>query len=419
LLRAPAAMNGVVLLGPCQIGKTTLLAQAVQRLLDERVEPKSILYVSLAEPAYIGLTPEEVVRLFLAMHGHGPAAPLTVLLDGIEYLPGWEAHLATLIDLFPATRFCASGSVAPKPGVGRWIEYLLPPLSFAEFVDLTHRTDQLFERGTRKLRGIAALNRVFVEYLNLGGFPAPLFDDTVRDGMEGFAAGDIVARALLHDGPSVYGIADPAELKQLLASLARDPGAEVSVEALSQQLRIAKNTVRKYLDYLEASFLTRRVHRVDGEARRFQRATHFKVYLTNSSLRAALFGAVDERSEAIEGVAQSAYFAELFRSASGADTFYARWDGGEIAAVGLDPAGQHVRHASEIRWDDGIVETAETALRPLLDFCKRMGIGATTVTTKTARLDRTIDGIEIGFWPLAQLVYEIARIKFERQAATG
>ena len=58
---------------------------------------------------------------------------------------------------------------------------------------------------------------------------------------------------------------------------------------MSRESGIKKDIIRKYLEYLEAAFLISIVHKVDVNARKFERITNFKVYLTNPSLRTALF----------------------------------------------------------------------------------------------------------------------------------
>lgn len=68
---------------------------------------------------------------------------------------------------------------------------------------------------------------------------------------------------------------------------------ELSLQELSANSGVAKNTIKRYVEYLEAAFLIRTVHRIDESARRFHRARTFKVYLTNPSMRAALFAPVD------------------------------------------------------------------------------------------------------------------------------
>ncbi len=97
-------------------------------------------------------------------------------------------------------------------------------------------------------------------------------------------------KVLLHDLPSLYGIEDIQELNKLFTALAYNTGQEISLDSLSQNANVAKNTIQRYIDYLEAAFLITRVRRIDEKAQRFQRQRNFKVYLTNPSMRAALFG---------------------------------------------------------------------------------------------------------------------------------
>ena len=74
---------------------------------------------------------------------------------------------------------------------------------------------------------------------------------------------------LLRDLPSLYGIQDIQELNSLFTTLAFNSADEVSLEALSKDSGVSKNTLKKYIEYLEAAFLIRKVHRVDENARRF------------------------------------------------------------------------------------------------------------------------------------------------------
>jgi len=66
-----------------------------------------------------------------------------VFFDEIQYLKNWEQHLKSLVDLRTALRFCVSGSAAAaaalrlksnESGAGRSTEFLLPPLTFYEYL---------------------------------------------------------------------------------------------------------------------------------------------------------------------------------------------------------------------------------------------------------------------------------------------
>ena len=50
LIQQSALHRAVVLMGPRRIGKTVMMYQAIQDLLDSGIEPKKILYFSLDTP---------------------------------------------------------------------------------------------------------------------------------------------------------------------------------------------------------------------------------------------------------------------------------------------------------------------------------------------------------------------------------
>ena len=226
-----------------------------------------------------------------------------LFLDEIQYLRDWERHLKVFVDDHPDVRCVASGSAAAalrlksiESGAGRFTNFLLPPLTFYEYLDLLHETD-LVEKaprgGNRIARSrITELNRHFLDYINFGGYPEAALSDTVRDDPQRYIGADIIEKVLLRDLPSLYGIQDVQELNDLFTTLAFNTAGEVSPEALAQNSGVTKPTLKRYLEYLEAAFLIRVVHRIDRNARRFKRASRFKVYVTTPALRAALFGPV-------------------------------------------------------------------------------------------------------------------------------
>ena len=231
------------------------------------------------------------------------AAPRMLILDEVQYLADWERHLKAFVDTHPGVKCVVSGSAAAalrlksvESGAGRFTDFLLPPLTFHEFLDLQGIEDlveHVPERGY-KTDHIEELNRQFVDYLNFGGYPEAVFSPAIRSDPERYIGTDIVDKVLLRDLPSLYGIQDVQELNALFMTLAYNTAAEVSLDALSQQSGVSKPTIRRYLEYLEAAFLIKVVHRVDQNARRFKRANHFKVYVTTPALRCALFGPVAE-----------------------------------------------------------------------------------------------------------------------------
>lgn len=377
LARDETVRRALVLIGPRRVGKTVMVGQLIRELLADGVSGTHVLYLSLDAPLYTGLSLEHLLNLFREKHKHGLSERLFVFFDEVQYHKDWERHLKSLVDSYRAVRFVATGSAAAalkrqssESGAGRFTDFLLPPLTFSEFLlFIGHDRAEgarvwggfgkaMSERGEIALdpAWIAQLNADFVDYLNFGGYPEAVLSNTIRQDSARFIRDDIVGKVLLRDLPSLYGINDTQELNRLFTMLAYNTGNEVSLEALTQGSGVAKQTVQRYLTYLEAAFLIRRVLRVDDTARHLTRQRTFKVYLTNTSMRGALFGFVDAESPAMGHLAETAVFSQFLHAPDADLLHYARWKVGrrdcEVDLVQLDRARQKPATVVEVKWSD-------------------------------------------------------------------
>ncbi len=360
--------RAVVLMGPRRVGKTVMVFHCIKALLDEGVPPQSIFYVSLETPIYTGLPLEKLLNLFQERFRHGRDARMYVFFDEVQYLRQWEIHLKSLVDSYPSCRFVATGSAAAalrlksqESGAGRFTDQVLPPLTFAEYLRFIGLETALIEATDDKLidpnalgyraTDIEQLNQEFVNYLNFGGYPEAVFSRTVRSDPGQYIKSDIIDKVLLRDLPSLYGITDIQELNRLFTTLAYNTGNEVSLDELSKTSGVAKNTIRRYLEYLEAAFLIRRVERIDQNAKRFKRATAFKVYLNNPSMRAALFGTILADSPVMGALTETAIYSQ-WQHHQQAELFYARWNTGEVDIVHLGGPELRPIWAVEVKWSD-------------------------------------------------------------------
>jgi predicted AAA+ superfamily ATPase len=227
------------------------------------------------------------------------------------------------------------------------------------------------DRGGQRLvtDDVHGRNEAFIDYLNFGGYPEAVFSEVVRQNPRRYIKSDIIDKVLLRNLPILYGISDIQELNSLFNTLAYNSGQELSLEDLSQTSHVAKNTLVKYLEYLEAAFLIRRIRRVDQDAAHFKRVTTFKVYLTNPTMRAALFGPVEEHHEAMGQLLETAVFSQWLHYAAFVDSlYYSRWRSGEVDLVSLDPQ-QRPRFAVEVKWSDSAI-TDPKKIKGLLEFAK-------------------------------------------------
>lgn len=187
-----------------------------------------------------------------------------------------------------------------EAGAGRFTGFVLPPLTFAEYLRFAQQEDALIRDGEASITSapqyltndIDALNTGFINYLDYGGLPEAVTNPVFSASPARLLRQDIVDKVLLEDLPSLCGIGDTQELNRFFNVLAFNTGNEVSLEALSQHSAITKAKPNDHLEHVEAALLVRRVHRIDDDALRLQGARTLKVHLTNPSIRAALFGMV-------------------------------------------------------------------------------------------------------------------------------
>lgn len=414
--------RAVVLMGPRRVGKTVMIHHAVQRLLEQGVEPKRLFYVSVDHPLYNGLGLEEMLSLYEEAVGIDlRKEPAYVFFDEVQYLREWEVHLKALVDGYPELRIVASGSAAAalrlkshESGAGRFTDFLLPPLTFHEYLVLLGEDALVEEQFGQKLgpwfqtSDIEALNRRFVHYLNFGGYPEAVLSEAIQADPGRFIKADIIDKVLLRDLPSLYGIQDIQELNSLFTRLAYNTAGEVSLDELSKGSGVAKNTLKRYIEYLEAAFLVRVVHRLDRHARKFKRAVAFKVYLTNPSIRAALFAPVQDNDPSVGALVETAVFAQWFHSDD--QLHYARWKGGEVDLVYRLDAPEEVVWLVEVKWSDRIVDQP-SELSALTRFAARNEVenNAVLVTTRTRRERRVLGGVPVQFVPASLYCYGVGR----------
>ena len=160
-------------------------------------------------------------------------------------------------------------------------------------------------------------------------------------------------------------------------------------------------------------YLIRRVHRIDDNARRLQRERTFTVYLTNPSVRAALFGSISAEDEAMGDLAETAIWSQhLHSSELSGGLHYARWKEGrtdfEVDIVALDPGTQKPNLAVEVKWSDRIDDHPEE-LGGLLALAKKHTFAKIPIVTTTVSKLGAIRGIKVELIPTALYCYSISQ----------
>ncbi|TNE53862.1 MAG: ATP-binding protein [Bacteroidetes bacterium] len=414
--------RAVVLMGPRRVGKTVMLYHMVQDLIESGTNPKKIIFITIENPIYNNIPLEQLFIYAKEATGLKDKDDWHIIYDEIQYCRDWEVHLKSLVDSYRKDKFIVSGSAAAalkfasnESGAGRFTDFLLPPLTFYEYISLKD-LDRIIkpiemrwnDKTTRfySTSHLEELNKHFIDYINFGGYPEVIFSEKIQANPGRYIRQDIVDKVLLRDLPSLYGISDTRELNSLFTTIAYNSGGEFSLETLSKQSQVPKNTLKKYIEYLEAAYLIKQVKRIDQCGKRFKRDNFFKIYLTNPSLRIALFSPISATDEMIGNMVETAIFAQWMHR----DWFtpwYARWNTGEVDMVGL---GQTLKPiwALEIKWSDRYYDKPRE-LKSLIKFCKENEIETPIVTSISKEGEIEFDSIHFQFLPSSAYAYTVGR----------
>lgn len=414
--------RSIVLMGPRRVGKTVMLYHLVQKLLDAGHPCKKILFITVENPIYNHIGLEQLFKHGLEAAGSpAESSGWYVIFDEIQYLKDWDVHLKSLMESYRDTRFIVSGSAAAalqfkskESGAGRFTDFMLPPLTFYEFIQMQQLSHLVIQTqlpwGKNHVdfystHDIKEFNRLFLDYINFGGYPEAIFSEAVRNNPERFIRNDVVDKVLLRDLPGLYGISNVQELNSLFTTIAYNTASEFSLETLSRQSGTPKNTIKKYLEYLEAAFLIKTVKRIDQSGKRFQRENFFKIYLTNPSLRSALFSPLEVMDEAMGNLTETAIYAQWLHRLR-FTPYYARWNNGEVDMVGISDKNLKPLWALEIKWSDRYAKNPDE-LKSLIKFCKENELKQALVTTATIQRVVEHEGIEFTFIPASAYAYTV------------
>ncbi len=420
--------RALVLMGPRRVGKTVMLFHSIQHLIDEKVNPQKIFFVGIDNPIYVHLSLEDILNLCKQSLNQENLNGSYVFFDEIQYLKDWERHLKVLVDTYPETKFIVSGSAAAalkwhstESGAGRFTDFMLPPLTFQEYIHLKGMNHLVYDGtinyGNDKVpyyltHDIKAFNKEFIHYLNFGGYPEVVLSERIQSDMGRYVKNDIVDKVLLRDLPSLYGIKDVQELNRFFTYIAYHSGNEFSYEKMSQESGIQKDTLKKYLEYLEAAFLIKVLNKVDVNAKRLKRVTSFKVYLTNPSLRTALFSPISETDSEMGNMVETAVLSQWMHREK-LDLTYARWregrNEGEVDLVLLDDKKYKPVWAVEIKWSNRYFDKPNE-LKSLIAFCKNNNFQKALVTSIDRAGVKEIDSLLFSFLPASVYCYNIGDI---------
>jgi predicted AAA+ superfamily ATPase len=258
--------KAIVLVGPRQVGKTTLLKQLIA---SERGE--DVLFLNCDEPDVLHLLENTTSTELKSLIGH----KRIVLIDEAQRVENIGITLKLIIDNISDIQLVVTGSSAfdlrnrlNESLTGRKFEYRLYPFSTSELIDASSPLEEKRMLERRLIYG------TYPDIVNHPADAATLLFELNNS-------------YLFKDVLAYKDIRRPEDLNKLLIALSLQVGSEVSYNELGRTVGMDKETIERYLDLLEKVFIVFRLTAFSRNLRNELKKSK-KIYFYDNGIRNAL-----------------------------------------------------------------------------------------------------------------------------------
>ncbi len=316
----------IIIYGSRQVGKTTLAQSILGKV------PLKSLCINADNREFTDvLSSRELGKLKRLVSSHD-----LVFIDEAQRIPDIGINLKIIHDQIPEVKVIATGSssfelanITREPLTGRTWTYKLFPISLSE-LKLQHSTFEIEMRLEELL--------VFGSYPELFRYAG--MDEKIeylKELSSSYLYKDILELGDVRNSRSIY---------DLLRLLAYQIGSTVSINELSRQLGLSKDTVSRYIDLMEKAFI---LFRLPGYSRNLRKeiVKMDKVFFCDVGVRNAVIGnfnSISQRNDVgqlwenfliMERIKHSSYTGHyanryFWRTYTGAELDYVEETGGKL-----------------------------------------------------------------------------------------
>ena len=255
----------IVLIGPRQVGKTTLI--------NSILKDKEYLFLDGDDNTVtetLANANTEILKSIIGNHKY-------VFIDEVQRIPNIGLKLKIMVDQLKDVQVIVSGSssldinnVTQEPLTGRKFEFHMFPVSWNEFENSVGYMKAQQQLEIRLLYG--------------------MYPDVINNfGNEYEILKNLVSSYLYKDILALAGIRKSDILEKILRALAMQVGSEVSYNEIAQLVGVDKNTVNNYIDLLEKSFVIFRLTSFSRNIRNEIKANK-KIYFYDNGVLNTIIG---------------------------------------------------------------------------------------------------------------------------------
>ena len=385
----------ITLIGVRRCGKTSILYDMINQLSD-KIDKTKILFLNF-EDERLELNIDEldlVLQSFSELYPEQNLSECYFFFDEIQNISGWEKFVRRVYDTISKNIFITGSnskllsSEMATSLRGRTLSYEVYPLSFSEYLSFKSITVDLYSS-----RSIAHMKNAQEKFLKNGGFPETLFleeqyrNQTLQEYFNVLLYKDLAER---------YSISNTVALKFFLKRIIASSTKQISInkiynELKSSGIKIGKNTLYDFLEYVQNIYLALVLHRYDKSLVNKELGEK-KIYSIDIGLNNATeFKFSDDVGKSLE----NAVFLELKRNDK--EIFYYRDTNSECDFIVNEK--NRVVQVIQVTYDMSTESTRNREIKGLLTACKNFNLSRGTIVTYDNEEEIMEDDIKIELIP--------------------
>ncbi len=349
-----------VFTGVRRCGKSTLMEQIRDELLEKGVNPSNIIFLNLDKRPYKSLVSADAFEKAIdrKIEEAKKDELIYLFIDEIQNIKDFEpsinAYREEGISVFIAgsNSYLLSGKLVTKL-TGRYIEIPVHTLSYSESIEL------------KKLNQIAIEKDDFITFLRWGGFPKSFeYNDEsskmlyISSTIDEILSKDILKKAKVRNAPL---------LRKCIDFLSSNPALTISPKAIAMYLRnenikTKQSTIERYVSFIFDSKICDKVNRYNIKGKNALR-TLYKSYLSDLSFKT--FASNNPKSLDFGLLLENVVYHEL--TLRGYQTMVGKWGNKEIDFIARKGSEIYYIQVCYLMGEKGS-KTYEREIAPLLDI---------------------------------------------------
>ena len=271
-----------VITGVRRCGKSSLMEMVCGEIIDNGVDPQSIIYIHLDRRPYKTVKTAERLEEIIDAKAQGVVGIKYLFVDEIQNVKNFEETINAYreegdysIFITGSNSYLLSGELATKL-TGRYIEYEMKTLTFDEYIGMK----EFFGKSVDPDK-----EREFIQFITEGGFPLAVKYDSYEDKMK--YVDSVIQEIYDKDIKRNNKIRKKGLFQKVQTYIINNFGATTSVNSICDYLSshgesVSKVTIYNYLSILESAKIISKCERFDMKSKKSLNGEE-KYYLSDLS----------------------------------------------------------------------------------------------------------------------------------------